>query len=102
VGLKAITWIGSFAVIFLFLPSLALKIWDFLVTAPWQYKSWLVYLVVAVFIIMIARSRFRKKKNAPTGQGGYDSLLLTAKQRLAKGEISLEEFREIRQELKLE
>src|SRR5689334_2485397 len=103
--LKKIVWVGSIALFFFFVPSLALKIWDFIVFAPWQVKSWLFYLIIAVVMINFIRWRLRHK-NIPsvtepesTWHEGEKPLLI-AKERLAKGEISLEEFREIRRKLK--
>jgi uncharacterized membrane protein len=103
--MKKLTWIGSLALVFFFLPSLAFKIWNFMVFAPWQVKRWLFYLIIAIVMITFIRWRLRRKKNLPE-MGGAQlqneevKPMLIAKERLAKGEISLEEFREIRQELK--
>lgn len=97
--LKVIVWVGSFAIVFLFLPSLAIKIWDFLVYAPWQAKSWLFYILSALVIIFYVRWRWRKRGVAKSIVHETDSLIFFAKERLVKGEISLEEFREIRREL---
>jgi uncharacterized membrane protein len=92
--------VGSFATIFFFLPSLALKGWELLVFAPWQSKRWLIYPVVGLLAFWGVRRRWRQ---ADRRTGGDDhSLLYLAKQRLVKGEISVEEFRQIRQELKIE
>ncbi|HEX3043557.1 MAG TPA: hypothetical protein VHY08_02285 [Bacillota bacterium] len=70
---KSLIWVASLGVIFLFLPSLALKIWDFLVKAPWPYKSWLVYLLISIGLIKWVRWRLKHRKlkaetpNAPPG-----------------------------------
>ena len=99
-NLRSLVWVSSISIAFLFLPSLALKI----LNAPWEFKRWLVYAVLALVIVHIAKKRWRNKfdsaKNKPLEP--EVSPLLLAKQRLAKGEIGLEEFREIRQELKTE
>ncbi len=91
--------VASIATIFLFLPSLAIKLWGFLTGAPWSQKSWLFYLLSGLVIVQLvrARRRFRKKLS---DQNSPDSLIFLAKQRLVKGELSIEEFRQIREELK--
>jgi len=96
---KGLVWVGSLASVFLFLPSLAIKLWEFLTGAPWRQKSWFVYplLAVALFQTIRLRSRVRKSRSNLDCQ---DSLIFLAKQRLVKGELSLEEFRQIREELK--
>lgn len=96
---KGLIWVSSFATIFLFLPSLAMKLWEFLTRAPWSQKSWFFYLLSGVVIIkvIIARRRFRKKMS---DLDSPESLILLAKQRLVKGELSIEEFRQIREEIK--
>ena len=95
---KVAVWVGSFAVIFLFLPSLAVKIGLFFVEAPWHAKSWFFYLLTGLLLIFFLR--WRRKKNVSLREKNEQfSLLFLAKERLAKGEISLEEFREIRREL---
>lgn len=97
-NLKMITRVGSLMVIFFFLPSLLMKIWQALVKAPWPVKSWLVYLALGAGLVLLARRRLRKglqKKNAET----KSDLIQIAKERLVKGEISVTEFKEIRQEL---
>lgn len=96
---KGLVWVSSLATIFLFLPSLAMKLWEYLTDAPWAHKSWVLYLVSAFIIIQAVRTRrrFRKKEfdlDSP------ESLIFLAKQRLVKGELSIEEFRQIREELK--
>lgn len=101
--LKKVTWIGSLALLFFFLPSLAYKIWNFIVFAPWQVKSWLFYLILAIVMINLIRWRLRRKNSHPeTGRIPPDEEMkpmLIAKERYAKGEINLEEFRAIKQEL---
>lgn len=96
--LKGLIWVSSFATIFLFLPSLAFKLWEFLTQAPWAQKSWLVYSATGLVLLQVvgARLRFRKKIAGPRSP---ESLLFLAKQRLVKGELSLEEFRQIREEI---
>lgn len=102
--LKKFIWIGGLALIFFFLPSLAYKIWNFIIFAPWAVKSWLFYLILAVFMIKLIRWRLRLKKTRLDAVRAYDDhekpLLIIAQERLVKGEITLEEYREIRQELK--
>ena len=96
---KAIAWVGSFATIFLFLPSLALKIWDYIIYAPWQSKSWLFYIFIALALIFAVRWRIHRRSIHQLPPKEEASLLFIAKERLVKGEITLEEFREIRREL---
>ncbi|HBF39527.1 MAG TPA: hypothetical protein DDW50_19685 [Firmicutes bacterium] len=96
---KVIVWVGSFAIIFLFLPSLAMKIGDYIVNAPWQDKSWLFYILIALALILGVRRRLHKRAANQSPPKEEVSLLFIAKERLVKGEISLEEFREIRREL---
>ncbi len=97
--LRGIVWVGSFSIIFLFIPSLAIKIWEYLTEAPWPNKSWLFYLGGAFLLIIFAGNRWRKRKEILKNPVLVESPILIAKQRLAKGEISIEEFRQIRQEL---
>ncbi len=96
---KGLIWVSSFATIFLFLPSLAIKLWDFFTQAPWAQKSWILYLFSGFVIIQTvrARRRFRRKM---ADLDSPESLIFLAKQRLVKGELSIEEFRQIREELK--
>lgn len=96
---KGLIWVSSFATIFLFLPSLAMKLWEFLTRAPWSQKSWVFYFLSGLVIIQVirARRRFRKKLS---DLDSPESLILLAKQRLVRGELSIEEFRQIREELK--
>ena len=96
---KVIVWVGSFAIIFLFLPSLAIKIWDFFVNAPWSSKSWLFYVLLSLILFVGVRWRLHKRLTTLSHSKEEISLLFIAKERLVKGEISLEEFREIRREL---
>ena len=96
---KVIAWVGSFAVIFLFLPSLAVKIWNYLAGAPWQAKSWLFYIILALTVIFVVRWRWHKRTSLKSNGHEEGSLLFLAKERLVKGEISLEEFKAIKQEL---
>lgn len=96
---KQIFWVGSLATVFFFLPSLALKLWETLVFIPWQYQRWFVYPAVG-WLILVARRRWRR--NADSTGRGEETLLDILKVRLAKGEVTLEEFRQIREELKSE
>jgi uncharacterized membrane protein len=94
-------FVGSFASIFFFLPSLGLKLWGLLSYSSWQYKRWLVYPLLILLGYWVIRRR-RRRLNRNSGDRDDHSLLFMAKQRLVKGEISLEEFRAIRQELDTE
>ena len=96
---KVTVWVGSFATIFLFLPSLAIKIWDFLVKAPWPSKSWLFYILLSIIIFLGVRWRLLNRSKYLTRPKEEVSLLFIAKERLVKGEISLEEFRQVKREL---
>ncbi|TCL75263.1 hypothetical protein EDC14_1003195 [Hydrogenispora ethanolica] len=101
-SLKSFVWVGSISVIFLFLPSLAGKVWEFFAYAPWSVKGWLIYLLMALVMIRIARARWKRRTlrkqqelaDAPV------SLLNIAKERLARGEINIDEFKAIKEELK--
>jgi Predicted membrane protein len=98
--LKVGVWVASISVIFLFLPSLAIKIWNYFMEAPWQAKRWIFYLLSAFALFSIIRWRWRRRRNDSMLKKKDDiSLLFLAKERLVKGEISLEEFREIKREL---
>ncbi|HYH03884.1 MAG TPA: hypothetical protein VEC37_12320 [Bacillota bacterium] len=97
---KQFFWVASMATVFFFLPSLAVKLWETLLFIPWQYQRWLVYPVVGWLIWVLARRRWRRMAT-PAGQG-EEALLDIAKRRLVKGEVTLEEFRQIREELKSE
>jgi uncharacterized membrane protein len=98
---RVISWVGSFTMVFLFLPSLAIKIWDYLMGAPWKAKSWIFYMMMGLLVVFWVRWRWHRHKRLATKLEKKEevSLLFLAKERLVKGEISLEEFREIRQEL---
>jgi uncharacterized membrane protein len=98
-SLKIISRVGSLMVVFFFLPSLIIKIWQFVVYAPWPAKSWLVYLALGAGLIMIVRYRLKRRVQRRTTGGGDLNLLQIARERLVKGEISVAEFKEIRQEL---
>lgn len=98
-NLKIISRVGSLMVIFFFLPSIVIKIWGFLAYAPWAAKSWLVYLALGLGLIWMVRRRLKKQLRPRTTGGGAVNLLEIAKERLVKGEISVAEFKEIRQEL---
>lgn len=91
--------VAGFMSIFFFLPSLAVKLWNCLVHAPWYRKSWLVYLVIGLLIIGWVRHRVGDWKIHRQPVDREDHPLQIAKQRLASGELSLEEFRRIKQEL---
>jgi len=98
------TWItvGSIALIFLFLPSLGLKLWDFLIYAPWGVKSWLFYLGLAGIALFWVRLRKRKQASAANLEiADQEEPIIIAKRRLAMGEINLTEYRELKQELEL-
>jgi uncharacterized membrane protein len=96
---KGLVWVSSLASIFLFLPSLAIKLWEFITGASWHQKRWLVYSLVVMLLIQIIKIRLRFRKRT-SGLDSHDSLVFLAKQRLVKGELSIEEFRQIREELK--
>ena len=98
-GLKGLTRIASIMVIFFFLPSIAIKIWEYVIYAPWPAKSWLVYLALGIILIYLARKRWRKRLLLQQDKGDDSSLMYIAKERLVKGEISITEFQEIKQEL---
>lgn len=98
--LKKWAWIGGLALFFLLLPSFTVKLWDFLTLAPWPQKSWLVYLLVSFGVIGLVRWRMRRISSKEQNPVPSDTqLLYFAKERLAKGEITPEEYREIRREL---
>lgn len=96
---KELVWISSLATIFFFLPSLAMKLWELLIQAPWWQKSWVVYLILGLVIVYVVRARHRFRKKM-ANLDSPESLIFLAKQRLVKGELSIEEFRQIREELK--
>jgi len=97
--LKSLFWLGSFSTIFFFLPSLFLKIGELFISSSWRLKIGLTYLSVGLIIVMIARRRLARLKREKILKQPED-LLYLAKRRLAEGEITLKEFREIKQELK--
>jgi hypothetical protein len=96
---RVIAWVSSFAVIFLFLPSLAVKMWTYVTDAPWPSKRWVFYIVIGLALFWGVRWRRRRRISNREKKKDELSLLFLAKERLVKGEISLEEFREIRREL---
>lgn len=95
---KGIIWVGGFSTVFLLLPSMAIKLWEAFKLMPWQYKSWLFYFITALVLVLVARHNLKRRKaiNKPETD---DNLLLLAKKRLAQGEITLEEYRQIKEEL---
>lgn len=99
--LKGIIYVSIIATVFLFLPSLALIVWESISSLSWEYKQWSFYLAFALIILGIARYKLRRAKlKQNTGlQVDEASLLLLAKQRLVQGEISIDEFRQIKEEL---
>ncbi|HEY8463945.1 MAG TPA: hypothetical protein VIM29_07980 [Bacillota bacterium] len=99
-GWKALFWVGSIATFFFFLPSLLVILWDNILSISWRYQRWLVYVFLVWLVIILARRRWRRL--AGVVPGDRDSLLLIAKRRLVQGELTLEEFRQIRDELKAE
>ncbi len=98
-GLKGLTRVGSLMIIFFFLPSIGLKIWEYLVYSPWPAKSWLVYLTLGIVLIYLARIRMRKRALLNRKKTGEPSLLQIATERLVKGEISVAEYRAIKREI---
>lgn len=94
-----LVWVSILATFFLFLPSMAIKLWEFITGAPWPQKSWLVYLFLVVAVVQGVRLRRRFRKNRPNIDSN-DTLIFLAKQRLVRGELSIEEFRQIREELR--
>jgi hypothetical protein len=96
---RVIAWVSSFAVVFLFLPSLAVKMWAYVTDAPWPSKRWVFYIVIGLALFFGVRWRRRRRISNQEKKKDELSLLFLAKERLVKGEISLEEFREIRREL---
>ncbi|NLW46458.1 MAG: hypothetical protein GXY86_03860, partial [Firmicutes bacterium] len=66
---------------------------------PWSQKSWVFYLLLGYLIIQVVRVRRRFHKKA-VDLNSPDSLIFLAKQRLVKGELTIDEFRQIREELK--
>jgi len=96
---KGLVWVSSLATIFLLLPSLAMKLWKYMIDAPWSQKSWVFYLLLGYLIIQVVRVRRRFHKKA-VDLNSPDSLIFLAKQRLVKGELTIDEFRQIREELK--
>ncbi len=91
--------VAGFMSVFFFLPSLAVKLWNWLVYAPWHRKSWLVYLLIGLLVIAWVRHRAGNWKLRLQPVDQTNQPLQIAKQRLAAGELSLEEFRRIKQEL---
>jgi uncharacterized membrane protein len=94
---KEVVWVTSLALVCFFLPSLAVKIWEMLIYISWRSPQWMVYPLIALGVYAVAR--WRRRRTADRIGAGPDELLALAKQRLVKGEIGLEEFRQIRQEL---
>jgi uncharacterized membrane protein len=96
--LKRMAWVGSWATLFFFLPSLAGKLWEAFAALSWRYQRWFVYPALAGLIIVLVRRRIAERK-MKTATLTNQSLADILKQRLVKGEISLEEFRRIRLEI---
>ncbi len=101
-SLKSWIFIGSIGLVFLFLPSLGLKLWDLLLYAPWGVKSWLFYLGLAggAFLWMRLRKRQQTAESELDVVAQEDPLMI-AKRRLARGEIDLAEYRELKEELEV-
>ncbi|HOJ78161.1 MAG TPA: hypothetical protein PLZ08_01155 [Bacillota bacterium] len=98
--LKGIIYVSIIATVFLFLPSLALIVWESISSLSWEYKQWSFYLAFALIILGIARYKLRRAKlKQNTGLQVDEASLLLAKQRLVQGEISIDEFRQIKEEL---
>lgn len=95
---QAWVWVGGFASIFLFLPSLAIKIWRYVWTSSWQFKSILIYGLAGIILIGWVRWRMIRRY-IKREQHDADMLLKIVQRRLAEGKISLEEYRQIKQEL---
>lgn len=95
---KELIWVGGFSSIFFFLPSLALKIGEYFINAPWSVKRMTGYSLVAVALIGFIRRRLRWRK-LKQAFFSKDAPLIIAQRRLAQGEISLDEFRQIKEEL---
>jgi uncharacterized membrane protein len=54
-----------------------------------------------LFIILFQTVRVRRRiRKSGTHMNSHDSLIFLAKKRLVEGELSIEEFRQIREELK--
>lgn len=94
-----IAGVAGFMSIFFFLPSLAVKLWNWLIYAPWYRKGWLVYLFIGLLLIAWVRRRVGNWKMQSQPVERPDHPLYIAKQRLAAGELTVEEFRRIKQEL---
>ena len=99
---KKIAWVGGVALVFFLLPPLGMKIWDYLIITPWPQKIWLVYLVMGIGLVGIVRLRLRRLRRKEQDQDipSESQLIYLAKERLVKGEITPEQYREIRKELK--
>lgn len=97
---KKYAWVGGLAMVFFLLPSLAVKLWDYLTLAPWPQKSRLIYLIMGICLISIVRLRLRRlRRREQDVVLSENRLIYLAKERLVKGEITPEEYREIRREL---
>jgi hypothetical protein len=97
--LKRWAWVGGWATLFFFLPSLGMKLWEAFAAASWRYQRWLVYLLLAGLILVYVRWRRRTGRNRKTANPANRPLTDILKERLVRGEISLEEFRKIRLEI---
>ncbi len=100
--LKKIAWVFGVSVLFFFLPSLAGKIWSYLSQLPWGVKSVLIYFLLALGMVFWVRKRKHRAANPPQAPARPEvSLLQIVKERLAKGEIGIEEYRQLKKELNL-
>jgi uncharacterized membrane protein len=96
--LKRMAWVGSFATFFFFLPSFVVKLWETFAALSWRYQRWFVYPLLAGLTIAVVRRRVAARQMKTTALTNH-SLTDILKQRLVKGEISMEEFRQIRLEI---
>jgi uncharacterized membrane protein len=95
---KAWVWIGGLSSIFFFLPSLAIKIFQFILESSWQIKSIFVYAGLGIILIDLIRHRLLWKRINPETIQEVTPLLIVQR-RLAEGKISLDEYRQIKEEL---
>lgn len=95
---KRLIYVCGFAIIFFFLPSLGFKLWNLLWEVPTEMKLFICYGLVGWVLLWWGRRRMQRYK-AFREVSGDQLPLCIAKRRLATGEISLDEFRQIKQEL---